>query len=354
MTSSVAISSARRGRLRRAGLVLGMVLSLVAPAAPAAMAADPSGVDCREVHTPVTFAGGSGQISGTLCVPPGGAHTVQLLVHGYSYARYYWDFPYEPETYSYVRAANSAGYATLAIDRIGDGKSTRPPGVQLTWDTAADTVNQVITALRAGDLGESFDKVALVGHSYGSVTSYLVAGRYHSVDALVVTGIAHRVNLPDLTARLIGQSPPAALDPKFADTGLDPLYVTTRAGARDLFYATANTDPRVIEIDEKLKETAGLLEIPTAAQYLLNNVSKTTNIPVLTVNADKDTFFCGPLAADCSSDEALADFERPFYGPDATVEAMVIPGGGHDVNLERTAPQAYARMLDFVDRHLGT
>ena len=334
-------------------LAAALCMSMASPAvAEPAAQNDTANVECRDVRVPVTFIGGSGHIAGTLCVPQG-AKTVQLLVHGYSYARYYWDFPYQPETYSYVRRANEAGYATLAIDRIGDGESTHPPGATLTWDTAARTVQQVVTALRDGSLGRSFDKVVLVGHSYGSVTTYLVAGRYHDVDAMIVTGIAHRVNLADLTARLIAQSPPAVLDPKFAKSGYDPLYVTTRKGARSLFYNTDNADPKVVEIDEELKQTAGVLEIPTAAVYLLNDVSKTTNIPVLTVNGDADTFFCGPLAADCSSDEALAAFERPFYGPNAKVEAMVIPNGGHDINLELTAPQAYDRMIEFADKYVG-
>lgn len=345
-------------RIRR-WLVLAASLAVfgagLAPAAGAAPTAAPAGqARCEKVSVPVEFSGRSGQIAGTFCAPPGGARAVQLLVHGYSYARHYWDFPYQPEKYSYVRRANQAGYATLAIDRIGDGASTHPPGAMLNWENAAKTVHQVVTALREGKVGPGFGKVILVGHSYGAVTSYLVAGKYGGVDAMIVQGIAHRVNMADLSARLIAQSPPAATDKKFARRGYDPLYVTTRAGARDLFYQKDNADPKVIEIDERMKETAGLLEIPTAAAYLVNNPNKNTNIPVLTVNADKDTFFCGPLAADCSSDKALADFERPFYGPHAKVEGAVIKGGGHDINLEHTAPQAYDRMLEFADRHIGS
>lgn len=318
----------------------------------AAQAAAPA-VHCEQVSTPVRFTGGSGQIAGTLCVPSGGARTVQLLVHGYSYARYYWDFPYQPETYSYVRRANQAGYATLAIDRLGDGASTHPLGADLTWDNAASTVHQVVSALRDGRLGTAFSKVILVGHSYGSVASYLEAGRYHDVDAMIVEAIAHRPNMHNLTLRLVAQSPPATLDPKFAKSGYDPVYVTTRPGDRGLFYQVDNADPRVIAIDERLKETAGALEIPSATGYLAANPSTTTNIPVLTVGADKDQFFCGQLAADCSSDQALADFERPFYGPHATVEAFVVHGGGHDINLERTAPSAYDRMLKFANHYIG-
>jgi pimeloyl-ACP methyl ester carboxylesterase len=120
------------------------------------------GIVESEVAVPVRFAGGTGRIAGTLSVPPG-ARTVQLLVHGYSYARYYWDFPYQPETYSYVRRATAAGYATLAVDRLGDGWSSRPKGRRLTWRTAARTISHVVTALRNGSLGTAFDRVVLVG-----------------------------------------------------------------------------------------------------------------------------------------------------------------------------------------------
>jgi pimeloyl-ACP methyl ester carboxylesterase len=310
-----------------------------------------SDVVATEVSIPVHFNGGTGQLAGTLAIPAAGARTVQLLVHGYSYSRYYWDFPYEPETYSYARRANAAGYATLAIDRLGDGASTRPPGRRLTWGNAGLTVAQAVTALRDGSLGTAFRNVVLVGHSYGSVTSYLVAGRHPGVTALIATGAAHRVNFARMT-QLVLNSPPVRRNPAFDVT--DPMYVTTRRDWRGFLYQQANADPEVIAADEKLKQTAGVLEIPSALPYLVNGVSRTTNIPVLTVVGDADSLFASWGAADCSSDAALAAFERRFYGPAATVEAMVIPGGGHDINLERTAPKAYERMLEFTDTHVGT
>jgi pimeloyl-ACP methyl ester carboxylesterase len=305
----------------------------------------------REVSIPVRFAGGSGHLAGTLTVPdePTGpmANTVQLLVHGYSYSRYYWDFPYQPETYSYVHAAARAGYPTLAIDRLGDGRSSRPAGRLLTWQNAALTVATAVTALRRGSLGTTFDKVILVGHSYGSVTCYQVAARHPGVDALIITGAAHRVNLLEIT-RLLLNSPPAL--GSLAEPAPDPLYVTTRRDWRDFLYRTANADPEVIALDERLKQTAGVFEVPSALPYLWNGVSRTTNIPSLTVIGDHDQVFA-KWAADCSSDAVLAAFERRFYGPLATVEGAVIRGAGHDLNLERTAPETYARMLGFCAAH---
>jgi pimeloyl-ACP methyl ester carboxylesterase len=323
------------------------------------MTSAPAGrsVTRSEVSVPVRFRGGTGQIAGTLTVPvrPDGRppRTVQLLVHGYSYARYYWDFPHQPETYSYVHACTEAGHATLAIDRLGDGRSSKPPGHRLTWHNSALAVAHVVSALRSGRIEGTppggFDQVVLVGHSYGSVTGYLVAARHPGVTALIATGAAHRVNLARM-ARLFLSSPPA----RWASSldAPDPLYVTTRRGRRDFFYHRDNADPEVIARDEELKQTAGALELATALPYLWSGVSRRTDIPTLTVIGDRDPIFAR-WAADCSSDAALAAFERRFHGPAATVEAAVIPGAGHDLNLERTAPATYARMLEFVDRHCG-
>jgi len=199
-----------------------------------------SDVVAKEVGVPVRFNAGTGQLAGTLSIPAGGARTVQLLVHGYSYSRYYWDFPYEPETYSYARRVNAAGYATLAIDRLGDGASTRPAGRRLTWDNAGLTVAQVVTALRHASLGTAFQNVVPVGHSYGSVTSYLVVGRHSGVTALIATDAAHRVNFARMT-QLVLNSPPVRRNPGFEVT--DPIYVTTRRDWRGFRYHGANADP---------------------------------------------------------------------------------------------------------------
>jgi hypothetical protein len=98
---------------------------------------------CSELRVPVSVPGGSGPIAGTLCQPPG-ATTVQLLVHGYTYGRYYWAMPQVTETYSYAWGANLAGYATFALDRIGIGASWHPPSPLITYDSNVSAVHQVV------------------------------------------------------------------------------------------------------------------------------------------------------------------------------------------------------------------
>ncbi|GAB4590247.1 hypothetical protein [Nocardia sp. IFM 10818] len=83
----------------------------------------------------------------------------------------------------------------------------------------------------------------LVGHSYGSRVAYGVASVSEGVDAVVATSLRQNwISYVTLTASPVTTAP-AAQDPRFADMGLDPGYVTTRPGRADSGFNEANTDP---------------------------------------------------------------------------------------------------------------
>jgi pimeloyl-ACP methyl ester carboxylesterase len=317
-------------------------------------AATSSGTACRSVAVPVTVGGQSGSIAGTLCTPPS-ATTVQLLVPGWTYNRFYWDLPYQPDAYSYVRAANRAGYATLAIDRLGSGASLHPLSIAHTLQADIRTVHEVAAALRNGSLGSSFSKVVGVGHSLGSIIVAKVAGLHGDFDALVTTGYSHVINYSNAYIEIALRDHMAAGDPKFAASGLDPGYVTSQPGMRArTFHHPPNTDPAMVGLEETLlKDTETLTEAATILAYPLENVDRQLTVPVLVVNGDRDRIFCGLYTADCTTAEALAAHERQFYGPDASVEAYVVEGAGHDLCVETTAHQAAERILEFAERHVG-
>jgi pimeloyl-ACP methyl ester carboxylesterase len=307
---------------------------------------------CRAVEVPFTVAGQTGPIAGTLCTPPG-ANVVQVLVHGWTYDQHYFDWPVKPETYSYARRANAAGYATLAIDRLGAGASLRPPSLFTTFNNNAEALHAVVTALRDGSLGQRFDKVVTVGHSLGSLTVAQEAGQFKDVDAVITTGFVHTINYTNVIARVLGRDHPAMGDPKFAAVIKDPLYMTSIPGTRASFYHVPNTDPAVIEADERLKGAASLVDFATGAGFNVVNVDRDLDIPVLVVTGDKDYFFCGLASIDCSSARELIEHERQWYGPNATIEAYMPPNTGHNTALEKTAPQSAKVMIDFVERHVG-
>src|SRR5215471_3782118 len=107
---------------------------------------------------------------------------LQVLVHGGTYNHNYWNVPaINGHDYSYARFMAEEGYALLAIDQLGAGDSSKPPGDFVTLSETASSLHQVLVQMRSADnpLGYGFDKIVLVGHSFGSINAILVQGTYH-------------------------------------------------------------------------------------------------------------------------------------------------------------------------------
>ena len=348
------------GFLAAAGLLAGSAIAL-----PGAASADPvPGVTCTESDVPVALLGESRpsqHLHTELCVPQGGSDVVMLLVHGGSYSSEYWDFSYQPEKYSMVRAMNAAGIATANVDRLGSGRSSHPLSALVTVDQSAHTLHQVVTALRNGDLGHAFSTVVVVGHSLGSAVAEAEVARYGDVDGLIVTGFAGRLNALQLVAILPAASV-AALDPRFVGKVLDPGYLTTRAGSRGVFYHTPQTDPGVIAHDDATKETFAVTEVASVAPALapllarletpvcdqlpslcdspvgaiVLGASRQVHVPTLMVIGQQDTLVCGGLGTDCSSAQTVKAEEVSLWPADACLGVRLLPDVGHNINLHLT------------------
>jgi len=279
--------------------------------------------------------------------------TVQLLVHGASYNHLYWNFPYGNGYYSYVDAATAAGYATFDIDRIGDGNSSHPPSSELDLTAGAVALHDAVTALRAGAVdGHPFQHVIMVGHSIGSVEAWIEAARYHDVDAVIITGALHALS-PNVPALAESDLYPAVDDPKFAGSGLDPGYLTTRPGTREaLFYDPATTNPAVLALDEADKDTTTAAELTDAVSLVAEppaeQPSLQINVPVLVVVGAQDNLFCaGVTVYNCASAASVQSFESQYYSPQAHLKVAVIPDTGHDLALSTTAPVTDAVMIGW-------
>lgn len=359
-------SGLSRGRLRRVGagvaVIAGIVAAAVVPngagaatngAATDGAATNGAATVCRNVAVPTKVGSTRGVIAGTLCTPPN-ATTLQVLIHGWTYNRSYFDVGVQPERYSYARAANKAGYATLAIDRMGAGASLHPLSVFGTVQADIRTVHEVVQAARRGAFGTPFGKVVTVGHSLGSIIAQGEAGIYRDVDAVITTGFSSAINQLNSFILIAGHGHPATADPRFARSKLDPLYLTSIPGTRVMFTNPANTDPALHAYDEAaLKDTNSLVEGATLFGYPFTNAISRITVPVLAVTGTKDPFFCGLNSADCTSSATLLAHERTFYTAGNVVEAFAVPNTGHNVQLERTAPLATRWMLAFVDRYVG-
>lgn len=330
------------GVLRLLG-ALGVIATMFAANASTASAA--GGVSCRIVSgIPVALAAGSPTtyaVSGELCATPAelsNGETVQLLIHGATYNHSYWDFgTIDGISYSYARDLAAAGYPTFAIDEIGTGLSSHPPSTDVSIQTAAYVAHEVVQGLLEGSIaGTRFGRVVEVGHSFGSITTWVEASTYHDVAGAIITGGVHTETV--VASNAFSLIYPAIDDPQFATSGLDPGYLTTVPGARvTLFYNTADSDPNVIAHDEATKDVISATEFGSGLALENSTISRQINVPVLLIVGGQDAIGCGPetngATFSCSSGGEVATEEAPYYSAAAQMRACVVPNSGHDLNL---------------------
>lgn len=321
-----------------------------------------SGATCGDYSLPVTLKPGRTeryQIFARMCSKSGFTdRPVQLLLHGGTYNHTYWDWPYQPENYNYVKYATDAGYVTLDVDRLGYGYSDRPlVDADIDFESNAWVAHQVVQYLRAGGLGAKFEQVALVGHSLGSGTAFTEAGRYRDVDALVVSGGIHNVNY----VKLFGQAGfyPASLDPKFTgQVGLAHTYLTTVPGARcRTFYHAPDVDPKVCEVDEQYKDTfTGGETVGLPIVFTRPTPSNQVTAPVLLALGRHDKFTCfkpNILEPDCAAPGSNAYDEAEYFPEAKSYELYIQPRSGHNNNLHLGAKEWFAKANSWIDEQLG-
>lgn len=338
----------RWSRLRLSAVVLLAVSAGLLPAAPAGAVSSPASgaqVVCEDLRVPVAVLGTPHSVHGRLCTPAG-ASTVQVLIPGGTYNSSYWDISYSPDTRSYRQAMNRAGIATLAVDRLGTGRSSRPLSALVTASTQAHAVHQVVRAVRP-----RFEKVVVGGHSIGAAMALIEAGTYGDVDGVLVTGFTHRMNLITVVPALAGMIP-AVLDPQLRRSGLDVGYLTTAPGTRyGSFHSPGARVDDAIGFDEATKDVFAASE--AVDTITLNNVvvpfTRLIDVPVMVVVGAGDTHFCGrPLGSDCGSAEALRASESPFFSPAARLRAHVLPDYGHSINYAPNAPSYHQAVLAWT------
>jgi pimeloyl-ACP methyl ester carboxylesterase len=295
-------------------------------------------------------------IAGWLCAD-GSPRVVEVLIPGLTYGASYWNFPLDPSRYSYVRAATAAGFATLSIDRLGTGASSHPPAAEVTATSEAFALHQVVQRLRAGRL--RFRTVVLVGHSYGSDVALREAATYADVSGVISTGWLTAGNPAGHLQVRDSYDASARDDPKFAHVSLPGGYVTTKPGTRGAdFYNTAQASPAVIGQDEALKETVTTGELASVVVPVPRATTRQIRVPVLLADGQDDNLDCSASlpGVSCASAAALITREQANYAPQACLQAFVLPGAGHSINLHPGAPLWFAaanRWLLKLQRTFG-
>ncbi|KAM5346099.1 hypothetical protein ACJ41O_009104 [Fusarium nematophilum] len=290
---------------------------------------------------------GDYQMSARLCEPPAGIErkdTLQLLLHGATFNKHMWDFPYKPETYSWVRFMANAGYTTLAVDFIGCGNSSHPDGLfDVQTELFVQNTHQIIQSIRTENLlGQSFSRISLVGFSIGGIVANAVADKFpEDADSIVLLGITwDRLWLyPAFLAGL--QTTASVVDPERWGKR-DPFYQTqpTRA-ARELacFFGDFEEGAASVDFETRDLDTLGMaitfsFHLVTAPEY---------SGPVFLGIGDHDSTFC-PRRCGSQPYEVYDRF------PLATKHVVkVYEDTGHALLYHRAAPILMQDALTFLD-----
>lgn len=310
----------------------------------------PSVGTCQAVRLPVAHPSGAvGELAGVYCVPVINLTTpttLQFVVHGGTYSHNYWAWPQHPEVYSYVDKAVRAGYAVLAIDRLGDGASSRPASSEDSADAQIATLRQAILAARNGSLGPHYGRVEYVGHSFGSYYGVALASRYpYLVDALLLTGFGAHVSAAtaafdstdDVSAKYL---------PRFGM--LDEGYITNKPGTRiHHLYYLPDADPAVISEDEKTEDTLARTELATRPKSsAIYTQALPASLPVMIINGNHDLHYCTSDTYDCSATSNWYTGEAATFPPGACL-AGALEESGHVLQLHRSARVTDQLMLDW-------
>ncbi|HET9074533.1 MAG TPA: alpha/beta hydrolase [Solirubrobacteraceae bacterium] len=290
---------------------------------------------CRTDGHPYTIAG-------TLLLPAGATPSgVTLYAHGLGYGAYFWHFTAVPG-YDYAGSEAAAGHASVIIDRLGYGASGKPDGNASCLGGQATVLHEIVQELRHGSFAATglasaphFSRVGLVGHSIGGEIVEIEAYSFHDVNALGVMDFADGDFSPaayatfgaDAAHCLTGGQPAGPGGPG----GYSPFGATT-ADYDSVMFAPADTDPTVETAANRLRslDPCGDITSTLAATTLsVGNVHK-IDVPVAYVWGQNDALFPGPLP--------WAQLQEALYTGSPKVTNFELPGSGHAVTLERTAP----------------
>jgi pimeloyl-ACP methyl ester carboxylesterase len=306
---------------------------------------------CASFDVPVAPAKGQPykwKVAATYCQPfkwAKGQRQVDVLTHGATYTNTYWDWPQNPQLYSYVGKTLADGRATLNYDRIGNGKSTRPHSTEITMAGDAYVLHQLVHGLKL--LG--YNRINSISHSYGSGVALAEAAVYKDISKVVLTGYLHRPSNPAVTAG----NYPANQDPKFLSAGLDDGYLTSRPGVRGSSFHSPSSDPAVVTYDDLTKDVVsrtGLLDfLGQRGIPATTNISNTIKAPVLVINGQQDAIFCYDAAVfNCADAAAVTANEAPYYAAASAFKVVTIPNSGHDLTLHTSANTSYGVISQWI------
>jgi pimeloyl-ACP methyl ester carboxylesterase len=269
-----------------------------------------------------------------------------ILVHGANSDHRYWDFPFEPDSYSFAKWAHARGFATLMIDRIGSGASSLPPGAENTIDAQAEVLHRIVEKARVGSDGiPAFSRVISIGASFGSVVCGAESARYGDVDAVVLSAYMPVDGTGPLSEEILRSlfEPAVRRRPQLAGL-VDEDYLLPREDlGPDWLYRLDSADRAIIAANESISGTMTLGELSGVSEA--GPFIRSSSAPTLVLVGQFDPLlFDSGIEEDCYSSSAhTAELSPPNF------EYRVVPDTGHGLALHRTAQHSFQMIGDWLD-----
>jgi pimeloyl-ACP methyl ester carboxylesterase len=267
------------------------------------------------------------------------ARAATLYLHAVTWTSDYFNLPIAG--HNYVEEMAKRGHVSIAVDRLGYGKSDAVPGLSSCFGSEADVAHQMVQDLKSGNytLGTGkagkFAKVFTSGSSVGGMIANIEAYTFHDT-----AGVFNQ-SWGDWSAG------PYALAEAFnanyrCYSGGDPTaragYATFAADSRDEFYfASATPEVRKATPPMQADPCGQIMNLPFGIGADMQHLGE-IDVPILMTFGDADPVFPPPSA----------DQMQSRYTGSPKVTSVTIPGASHYPILEANFPV----MLDAANAWL--
>ena len=282
---------------------------------------------------------------------------LQILLHGSTYTKEYWDrgaWGYGDLKYSWTKAMNRNGYATLAVDKLGNGASSHPdPVYDVQLPLQMETIHSLITQIKSGNAGIPVpSKLIFVGHSSGSILGADLAQTHpEDLDAIVLTGYPaggsnNKGGIPSYHYLPAAISAPARFR---ASLNYGYLLMNSEFNRTAAFYYEHHYDPEIPHLDYV---SAGSL--PVGEGFNFGPATQPAfRGKVLVVTGTKDPSICGFTPVEtCAYNESRVRGVDGAFGSNSGFD-FYMPVAGHDVNWHFGAQETFEVVVGELGRLIG-
>ena len=341
-----------RPRSLLSGVAAGIVLASLCTA-PAANAANAAADNIVEL--PVSFTVKNTNRTSVPCSSDGAEYTVRgvmvgpkraiaagnaatLYLHAVTWTSEYFNL--DIPGHNFARALAEKGHVSIAVDRLGYGKSDKPAGLATCFGSEADVAGQMVDALKSGSYttegkAASYRKVFLGGSSVGGMIANIAAFSFSNVDGVINQGFGDFAASP-----YAGQEVFKASSSCFSggDTAGQKDYVHFARDTRSTFYfADADTAVRLGVPASGPDPCGQVLSVMAAIGADMQHLAE-IDVPVLLAFGDADAVFPPP---------AMEQMIYRYAGS-PKVTGYAVPGASHFPILEQSFGALVATTADWL------